>query len=469
MLDSSVLDVAIGVALVYLLISLLCSAVAEVIAARLRLRSKDLEDGIRQMLSPGAAQTRAGNWFKRTWEFWRPLIANIVRLPWHLITGSPNGSGKPERGLAGALFDHPLLWGLKHNGKLPSYIPSRVFSAALLDTLNASNQIDTMRSQVASTTAGELKDFLDALFTPRNAHAVTTWLTDYASRIPDQAIAQGLTTVLSRNNLQAIVDYANGLSESQIKQTILAATDDATVENLISRSDALPEPLRSEAKKWLGSWDDALRAVLSLTSGVAEKVDDQRKEVERWFDQSMDRVSGWYKRRIQIILIVIAVPIVVALNADTLTMAQTLWQDGAVRDSLVNEASDIVNQASTPSCFVPSASTTPAVSGTSAATTPQDCADQIRTRLKGLQILGWRENDYKLPVAEQHSDPREFPRFEGVFDRDTAYGDWALKFGGLLITIGAVSQGATFWFDLLKRFVNLRGSGAPPKTSEGPR
>jgi hypothetical protein len=39
---------------------------------------------------------------------------------------------------------------------------------------------------------------------------------------------------------------------------------------------------------------------------------------------------------------------------------------------------------------------------------------------------------------------------------------WVLKFAGLLITIAAVSLGAPFWFDMLTRFVNIRGAGNKP-------
>lgn len=39
---------------------------------------------------------------------------------------------------------------------------------------------------------------------------------------------------------------------------------------------------------------------------------------EEWFDDAMERVSGWYKRRVHVLLAVIAAAVVVVLNADTL-------------------------------------------------------------------------------------------------------------------------------------------------------
>jgi hypothetical protein len=41
-----------------------------------------------------------------------------------------------------------------------------------------------------------------------------------------------------------------------------------------------------------------------------------------------------------------------------------------------------------------------------------------------------------------------------------------LKLFGLLITAGATAQGAPFWFDVLKKFVNLRGTGPKPAQKE---
>ena len=46
--------------------------------------------------------------------------------------------------------------------------------------------------------------------------------------------------------------------------------------------------------------------------------------------------------------------------------------------------------------------------------------------------------------------------------------DWWLKLLGLLITIGAISQGAPFWFDILNKVTNLRAAGRPPNVEKPP-
>src|SRR4051794_28773351 len=97
MLGSEVLEVGVGMALLFLFISLMCTAVQEMIEAALKMRAKDLERGIREMLDDR------------------------------------------EGSLTEALYEHPLISSLfvgnyKPKGRnLPSYIPAGNFAAAILD------------------------------------------------------------------------------------------------------------------------------------------------------------------------------------------------------------------------------------------------------------------------------------------------------------------------------------------------
>jgi hypothetical protein len=40
--------------------------------------------------------------------------------------------------------------------------------------------------------------------------------------------------------------------------------------------------------------------------------------------------------------------------------------------------------------------------------------------------------------------------------------DWNLKVMGILLSGFAAAQGSPFWFDILKKIVNIRGSGKSP-------
>ena len=118
MLNSTTLEVAIGMALVYLVLSLFCTAINEAVAGTLGLRGKNLEKGIRSLFTDGL-KTAAG----------------------------ADGTGAVT--LAQAIYEHGLvqslyrstpsekagLWAKRLRSTLPSYIPSPIFSGALLDIL----------------------------------------------------------------------------------------------------------------------------------------------------------------------------------------------------------------------------------------------------------------------------------------------------------------------------------------------
>jgi hypothetical protein len=170
----------------------------------------------------------------------------------------------------------------------------------------------------------------------------------------------------------------------------------------------------------------------SLAEAAGHDMERLRDGIERWFDESMDRVGGWYKRWSQLVVGAIALIIVVVLNADTLTLVNALQTDPKLREQVVQAAVDQANQDKGLAKDLPEA------------------RDQV-TQL-GLPLRGWI-----LPESEL-SDPREIPDSpRGVF----------YKVVGLLLTTAGVSLGAPFWFDTLKRLVAMRGSGPAPKPASG--
>jgi hypothetical protein len=97
MLNSSILDIAMGMVFLFVLISLLCSTINEMVAQFLCMRAKNLEAGLTNLLQSGA-----GN----------KLVSD--------------------------LYNHPLINGLSKAGHKPSYIPSKNFTLALMDIMSGS-------------------------------------------------------------------------------------------------------------------------------------------------------------------------------------------------------------------------------------------------------------------------------------------------------------------------------------------
>jgi hypothetical protein len=184
--------------------------------------------------------------------------------------------------------------------------------------------------------------------------------------------------------------------------------------------DAIPsEPVRQ-----------ALRALLQNAQGDAVVF---RHNVEQWFDDHMERVSGWYRKRIQKVLWVLAFAVAFTLNADSLQIANRLWVDPTQRAAIVNQAQN-------------------ATSKTTGETNPSK-------ELGSLPVpLGWH-------LASSRRDPQGFPFYE-KWSRA-----WALfaKLIGLTLTAVAITFGAPFWFDTLSKLARLRNSGAPPPASDALR
>ncbi len=149
--------------------------------------------------------------------------------------------------------------------------------------------------------------------------------------------------------------------------------------------------------------------------------------VENWFDDQMDRVSGWYKRYTQVILLVVGAAIAALFNVDTLRIAQDLTAAPLAIDQ-------------------------------SKITSDTAAADQyVSNQVFSQMHFGW-------PDAYACSSTQSAAECAAA---DTA-SKITFKILGLLLTAIALSLGAPFWFDTLSRFVNVRGSGpAPAKSSSG--
>jgi hypothetical protein len=168
-------------------------------------------------------------------------------------------------------------------------------------------------------------------------------------------------------------------------------------------------------------------ALLALYRSTGREAAHFQHAVEQWFDDAMERVSGWYKRRVHLILFVIATFVIILLNADTLAAGRVLWRDDAVRSAVVKKADAVA----------------------AGKLTEVDLENQV----KKLDLpLGW-----DLSFG---NEPTQVPN-------DVLA--WIAKLIGLAVTIGAVMLGAPFWFDLLSKVMRVRATGAPPPATDSVR
>ncbi len=229
--------------------------------------------------------------------------------------------------------------------------------------------------------------------------------------------------------------------------------------DLVSKAD----PAHPRTVETLQSAFKALPADLSKTLNVllAEAGSDIKtfeEGIETWFNNSMDRVSGWYKRKSQVINVVLAVVVTALANADSILIAKSLSSDPALRASLVAEAEKFGEQNAQQSFStqVPPADSPAAKMGVSEA---QKTLESYRSQIAKLGVpLGWKAADPKHPAGpNEPADPRSFP--EGFWPG-------VMKILGLLLTAVAASLGAPFWFDMLNKVINIRSSGKAPEEKQ---
>ena len=179
-------------------------------------------------------------------------------------------------------------------------------------------------------------------------------------------------------------------------------------------------------------FDDAYQALVRISGGdpAATKL-----ALERWFDSAMDRASGWYKRRSQLIVGVTGVVLAVALNVNAVTVAQHLATNQAARAQAVKFAESASPPVGSPD--------------------PKIQLEDFKTQAAALELpIGWSAT--------------ERAKFGAAFDGEgflPKLGQLMLLLAGFLIVGLAGMLGAPFWFDVLGKVMVVRSTVKPKEKS----
>lgn len=188
--------------------------------------------------------------------------------------------------------------------------------------------------------------------------------------------------------------------------------------------------------------------VAALTKTIGTDVDKIRQGLAEWYDDHMARVSGWYKRHVRWISLVLGALLVLAFNVNAVQITRSLYTDQTLREGVVTQA------------------VAAADCGTQ---DPKDCLEKVRTEIAdardaGLPI-GWAGTDVKCgndtcPWLEAHglANPTDSGWADVLF--------FLLVLLGWTIMVLTLLPGARFWFDLLAKMGSLRSTGPkPPATT----
>jgi hypothetical protein len=185
------------------------------------------------------------------------------------------------------------------------------------------------------------------------------------------------------------------------------------------------------------------KALLALIQN-AGNLDQAQKNIETWFDDTMDRASGWFKRRTHMVTVLIAIFITVLTNADTLKLVRTLWLNPTQRALLLQQAEKRVADAKKEDSSA----------GEAVSVEYKDKNNPLRPT--------------KIPKPSKGEDLAALGEILGWSNSgpQATWVNWPERLLGWFFTIVAVSLGAPFWFDTLNKLFDIRNAGKKPKTSE---
>lgn len=183
---------------------------------------------------------------------------------------------------------------------------------------------------------------------------------------------------------------------------------------------------------------------------------DLKKIIAAWFDDYMERVSGWYKLKTKRALFWIGLLVALSFNLDSIRLVKVLNQDNELRKNLIVASTQLKNNQTI--------NFSPIDSNTAPETEnlyydfllrSQFLKDSTDAKyLQRIDSLIAVTEDLSIPVG-YHSDFKK-----QIFN---GYGFYWLI--GNLFSALALSFGAPFWFDVLVKLVNIRRSGIKPKTN----
>ncbi len=299
---------------------------------------------------------------------------------------------------------------------------------AAIFSLRSKNLVAGIDSLFSGTKMADGKDLVGAIY----AHGLIRGLYKEPAKLnPQQAAELSVSTVrgqmLSHVPVLRIVDRWFNVN---LPAYIPAATFSTALIDVISP----PDPSRArdldDVRQAINNLPPSptRQALMSLVADTQKDLNEFQLKVEGWFNDSMDRASGWYKHRAQNILLAIALVLTVLLNVDTIKLAQSLWTNPIERQATVDLASKYV--------------------------------DQHKDVLQNQQQLQ-QQADSLVALGEQLPFPfgwHERPPMQPLF--------WLETLTGWLITTLALSLGAPFWFDTLNKFMVVRSTVKPKEKSE---
>jgi hypothetical protein len=450
---SEILDVAIGLVLVWFLLSVAVSGINEAFNWLTRMRAKQL---------------------------------------WRSLAGIVDDKVKPQARLRDLLWRIPV--GVSDYRPAVSPDDPAADKAALSERRARAGSVPKA-DDVPEPTKDFLQRLRDRLARSLDDTAAAGWRTRL-SHIPGELLSDALVGMAEETITRASLQTAAKRLEVAVPETYwtnLPATGDVTTDPEFVRPSGVTEQRWNEVveeARRLVTIDDlesivagnkqlatALRRV-RLAAGGNELMLGARKAIEDWFEAEMNGLSRFFRRQNRKLAALIALVVVFLVQADSFRLLDDLWHDKDLRSALSTNAAQVVDaglevkdpasflalcrevagvgdeSAGTGTTTAPPATDAP---GTDDATVEQDALEEAQARLQCAADLvrGTRRYRFVEPAAIW-TEVRD-QNTEGKWEAGDP-GSWIWhRVPGRAVTAAALMFGAGFWYDALGRLVGLKG------------
>ena len=311
-----IFEVVIGLVFIWLVLSTATMQVGEWIANLLKWRSTDLEKTVQRMLGD----------------------ANLTRL----------------------FYDHPLIRSLSADqvtsGARPSYIPANQFSTALLKIIEDAGSESSLLLQGLYGLVPQIQS-IQPRARRKQASLDLARVLELARLSSTVEGGQPMGNLMVASVQKEIAGLGAHYPELKSETQAILQSSDTQKAEIDALVGALPD-----AQSPAGAFNKILRGALalritdpelrltlsSLLMGIEETSGDclqaLRANIESWFNDSMDRLSGRYKRRAQWTAFVVGLVIAAVLNVDTISISNQLWREPVLRQAINANATQLLAQ-----------------------------------------------------------------------------------------------------------------------------
>ncbi|MBO3697681.1 hypothetical protein [Roseivirga sp. E12] len=262
-----------------------------------------------------------------------------------------------------------------------------------------------------------------------------------------------------QNFVDALFDIVNQEEGNKLTYTV------DEIKGAFEKSQLLPNDLKRNILQQISEAETKAQSFIKAKKDeVIDELLEVKKGVGDWFDNCMIRVGGTYRNMQQKWLLLFSFTVVLLFNADTITLSKYLYNNKDVRDALVEQASRSTQDSLTVAFYQQIMESSTAAQNTDSVVIGQDgmvLINEIKGSVSNLKQVNAELEALSLPLGwESFVLSFNDMKKEGGFWNFVLL--FLMKIVGLTITGFAVSMGSPFWFDILNKLVNLKGTGGKP-------